>query len=546
MTVAEPSAPRSDGHHGGATASAGAPVGRERLAGPVGHLVIAIAATAPLAWNLERLPLGTEPTRTVPQFNLWTLEWTADRLPHGLAGWWDAAIFWPQRGAFAFSEPQPLTGAAFALVRPLFGSVAAYSAILVLTVALNGVTGAALARRLGAGPVPAFLAGVLAQALPFTFDQLGVLQLTALWPLLAATACLVAWLEQPRRRHAALLGLSVTAAVGTCGYYALLYVLCLLLAAPIAIDRTWLTDRRARIAGVLVAAAPVLLLTGPIAVGQQERLDGHRWSTATIAAGSASWPDWTPTGSLWPGSVLVALAVAGLVIGRRRRSTRLLVALAAASLVASLGTNLSFLGLRPWPFLVEHVDAVARLRSPFRAAAVTQLALAGLAAPALGWLWTRRSVAARVAAPVLVAVAVLTAGLGAGTLVDPPPVPGRWATWLADHPDGGAVAFLPFVPGRRARDFAPTTTRMLQNLDTGHPMLNGYSGFFPSDHTDLRDDLRGFPDERSLDALQRHGTRYVVITPATFDRFDRRIATDLGLTVILHDDDAYLVRVPQP
>jgi iron complex transport system substrate-binding protein len=38
-------------------------------------------------------------------------------------------------------------------------------------------------RRLGVAPWPAALAGVLAQALPFVSNQLGVLQLTVLFPI---------------------------------------------------------------------------------------------------------------------------------------------------------------------------------------------------------------------------------------------------------------------------------------------------------------------------------------------------------------------------
>ena len=100
---------------------------RRPLLGAVGHLLTAVAVTAPLAWRPGRLPLGTEPVATVPRFNLWTLSWTADRLTHGFAGWWDAPIFWPQRGAFAFSEPQPLTGLAFSAVRPLTGAAGGYA-----------------------------------------------------------------------------------------------------------------------------------------------------------------------------------------------------------------------------------------------------------------------------------------------------------------------------------------------------------------------------------------------------------------------------------
>ena len=113
--------------------------------------------------------------------------------PHLLQGWWDAPIFWPTGGAFAFSEPQPLTGAAFALLRPVAGDVGAYSLLLIGAVALNGLAAAALARRLGAtggGRAPWWRAR---QATPFVFDQLGVLQLTMIWPLFAASVPLLAW-----------------------------------------------------------------------------------------------------------------------------------------------------------------------------------------------------------------------------------------------------------------------------------------------------------------------------------------------------------------
>ncbi len=515
-----------------------------RIAAAVGHLAVAIAVTAPLAWRANRLPLGTEATATVPQFNLWTLEWTAQRLPHGLSGWWDAPIFWPQRGAFAFSEPQPLTGLAFALARPLLGSVAAYSWLLILTIALNGLAGAALARRLGAGAVPAFLAGVLAQTLPFVFAEFGVLQLVAVWPLLAATACLVAWLAEPRLRQAALLGLALAAAVGTCGYYALLFTLCLAVAAPVAIDRTWARDWRARVSGIALAAGVMLAIAGPFALGQHHRLSGRRWLDETILGGSATWQDWAPAGPYWPGAALLALGTAGLAIGWRRRAARVLATIGLAAFVFSLGSELSVLGLRPWVFLTDHVDAFARLRSPFRAAAVTQLMLVGLSAVALHWLWTRRAVPVRAAAPLLVVAALLTSGFGPGHLASGPPKPGAWATWLIAHPDGQPVAFMPFAPTGAVADFQPTTTRMLQSIDTGHPMVNGYSGFFPADHRELAQALATFPDNRSVAELQARRVRYVVVDARTWSNFKQRVAEVLGIKVLAHDRDGYLLRVP--
>lgn len=509
----------------------------------LGHLAVAIAVTAPLAWRAGRLPLGHEPVATVPQFNLWTLRWTASRIPHGFAGWWDAPIFWPHHGAFAFSEPQPLTGIAFALVRPLVGDVHGYAVVLIAALALNGIAGAALARRLGATPMVAFGAGVLAQTLPFAFAQLGVLQLLALWPMLAALSCALAWLDDPRPRHAVLLGLALAAEVWTCGYYAVLFALCLLVSAPFAVDGRWRADWQVRVAGASVALGVAGLLSAPIVVGQQQQLGDRRWLDATILAGSARWQDWAPGGRLWPGLPLVALAVAGAAVSRRDRSTRVLAAVAGAAFVASFGARLSIVGIHPWVVLTDHLTAVARLRSPYRAAALVQLALVALAVPALRWLWAHRSLVVRTAAPALVLVSVLVSGPGSGRLVAPPPEPGAWATYLGAHPNG-AVVFLPFASGPRVADFEPTTGRMLQALDTGHPMLNGYSGFFPPDHALVAAALRGWPDDRSDAVLADARVAYVVITDEAFGSIDRRVARERGWKVLVHDADGWLLQAP--
>ena len=62
---------------------------------------LALLATWPLVLHLGRaLPgdLGD------PLFSSWLLGWDADRLRHGLAGFWDAPILFPSRHTVAFSE----------------------------------------------------------------------------------------------------------------------------------------------------------------------------------------------------------------------------------------------------------------------------------------------------------------------------------------------------------------------------------------------------------------------------------------------------------
>lgn len=508
------------------------------------HAVVAVALTAPLAWHLDRLPSGGEPDPTVTRFNLWTLRWTADRLPHGFSGWWDAPMFWPTRGTFAFSEPQPLTGLAFAVLRPLAGDVAGYSLLLIIAVTLNGLAAAALARRLGARPLAAACAGVLAQGLPFVFDQFGVLQLVMVWPIFATLAAVLGWRERPEARRAVLVGLGLVACAFTCGYYAVLFALGFLVAAPLLVDRDWLRDpdeRAKRVGGLLIAVAVAGILVAPVLLGQLDRLAGRRWLDATVLAGSARWSDWSPSGDLWPGVVLGGLAVAGVVVGRRRRTTWFLVVLAVVALVASAGRRLEVVGVRPWDLLADHVGAIARLRSPFRAAAIVQVALVALTVPALERLVGDRRRFVRMAAPALVVAALVSAGGGPGTLEEVPERP-AWATWLDQLPDGEPVIWLPFAPGGSTRDFGPTVDAMLAAVDTGHPLVNGYSGFFPLDHADRRERLAGYPDADSLAALASWDVRYAVVDRAWFhDEGRAAAARRAGLVVVEEDESAALV-----
>jgi len=524
--------------------------GRRRAAAALVHLVIAIAATAPLAWRTG-LPLGREPTPTVPRFNLWTLRWTADRLPHGLAGWWDAPIFAPNHGTFAWSEPQPLTGVAFAAARAVVGDERGYAVVLIVTLALNGIAGAALARRLGASRRAALLAGILVQTVPFTWDQLGVVQLLALWPILAGMAATVAWAETGRARHAVAIGAAAAAGIATCGTLSFLGLLATAPATLVLVRRRWWRDP-ARWLGVGLAVATPMLLVGPVLVAQQQaRLDGFRWRSETILAGSARPGDWIG-GRTGPGLVLLALGLAGLWCWRRQRAAWFVAAAALIATVAALGLRLRVGSAEPWAFAVDHLDAFARLRSPYRATAIAQVALAVLSAGVLDRLLRRppgprRAPTGTVAAVALVAVGVLAARPGPGPIERAAREPGAWRPALIAAHDGadGAVAFLPFAPDTSTAAFAPTTERMLQAEGTGVAMVNGYSGFFPPDHARLRADLRGFPDERSLATLRAHGARWVVVDAPGWDRIDRRIAAELGIETLTEDLDGVLLELPR-
>jgi len=108
---------------------------------------------------------------------------------------------------------------------------------------------------------------------------------------------------------------------------------------------------------------------------------------------------------------------------------------------------------------------------------------------------------------------------------------------------GGAVAVLPFAPGSGAADFQPTTVAMMASLDHEHPLINGYSGFFPADHGTLRRALANFPDDTSVAALTARDTRYV-LADATWLAPRIGALADAGITVIIDDPRGWLLRMP--
>lgn len=146
------------------------------------YLAIAVFASWPLCLSpATTISFGFETEATVPLLNLWTTWWNTDRLANGFRGYWDAPIFYPTKGTFAFSEVQP-TMVIVAPVVWLTGSrILAYNIYYLLIQSLNGISSRCLLRRLGYSPWLAFSGGVMCQMLPFIWWQSAVVQLTTLF-----------------------------------------------------------------------------------------------------------------------------------------------------------------------------------------------------------------------------------------------------------------------------------------------------------------------------------------------------------------------------
>ena len=535
----------------------------KRRRGQAGQVALQTAVAIVLTWPLvgrltNEIPLGQEPTPTVPYFNLWTLRWNAQQLAHGYSDYWNAPIFAPSRASFARSEAQPLTGFVFAILRSVCEDVAAYNLITIGFLALNGVAGVAIARRLGATAAPAALAGIVAQSLPFVFNQFGVLQLVCVFPMLFAFERLIAY--QRSRKLSAALGIAVWFVVCdlTSGYYAVFLAIALACAVPIMAVGVVPWKQLARDVGA--CALLTALLLGPYAISQSRHTSDAAWSRQTVTALSMQFGDYRDHAGgsfglwLWendandngllesPGTYLTGLGIAGLVIAIRRRQRRLATAVvitAAGALLLSMGFHLSILGWRPYEMIFEHIPGFERLRSPFRFSVVVQVALLVVAPLTLHALWQwRRSLGRALAIAVTVLAVVETGSIGRSatqargfaqlaTTRVPDVATYDWVKFLR-RSEAGTVAMVPFAARGSAGHFADTTVAMSAALEHGHPLANGYTGLFPTDFDPLWRAMDDVASRCGVQQLQARGVRYLVIAHDWFTDSSHAELNDLG------------------
>jgi hypothetical protein len=300
------------------------------------YAALAGLVTWPLVAHLPtKLAYGTEEVGTVPLFNLWTLRWNQSEVGRLWRGYWDAPLFHPATGGFALSEPQPLTGLVFAPLAAVTGNpVLAFNLVLLAAFTLNGLGAHRLARGLGVAPGPAAATGGLAVALPFAAAQMGVLQLTMVFPLFFLVDAIVRWAPAGGRGRAAAVGLWLAAAFLTCGYYGLFAVVVILPATLVLARRSWLN--RSRLLDALLALALFAVLALPWVLGQASRTSDYSrseevieglsagqvdfWQLPVEAPGAGLMPwvhDLDGGHALYPGTVLLLLGVTGYLAGAR-------------------------------------------------------------------------------------------------------------------------------------------------------------------------------------------------------------------------------------
>lgn len=462
-------------------------------------------------------------------FSMWRLSWIATALSHNPLTLFDAPIFAPTKGALAFSDAVLLQGllawpwlAAGVPVLPV------YNVLLLAGPWSSGIGAYVLARRLSGSRAAACLAGVAYGFSPYRVEHAMHLELQwSQWMPLALWSLHRTW-ATGRIRDGVWTGVFVLLQFLSCIYYGVFLGLFLVLLAPALL---WLEPRarltRVAIAltlGAVIIAAPLAAYAAPYRHNQTE-LGGRsvgeiaQWS-ATPASYLSTPPENLLYGSttsglgagearLFPGVVVVALSLVALWRPSRRA---LIYAWGLAwAVVLSLGTHTPVYGLA-----LAIIPPLNGLRAPARFGMVVMLALSVLASLGMARVLARvRRVrpGGDAGAAAVVTVLILMASVAEyasrlGPLhpwIQRPPM---YALWLRSQPAGAVVDFpTPF--GHALPLHEPEWSYL--GIFHHHPLVNGYSGYYPRPYMDMLGALAGFPSDESISALRRRGVRYVIL-----------------------------------
>ena len=221
-----------------------------------------------------------------------------------------------------------------------------------------------------------------------------------------------------------------------------------------------------------------------------------------------------PEQDLFPGFCALLLAAVGAMAAPRglKKTAAAYIVVAVVGIVLSLGPD----GIRPL-----YTRAVQRRCSEWRPSAHPLVSVCWRCARSR---CCRRSPFARskLATHVgcwLTSVAILAIALeySNGTITFPaaPTMTSNAGRWIRDQSGSGAVICLPM------NVFAGNTACMLQSLEHGRAVVNGYSGVRPLFFEALVDAMSGAPDPESLLAMHELGVEYVVS--------DRPLTIEAGL-----------------
>jgi hypothetical protein len=453
---------------------------------------------------------------------MWRLSWIAHALTSAPRHLFDGNVFYPESRTLAFSDAtllEGLLGAPFlwAGVSP----VTVYNGLFLGGIAASGVGMFVLVRYLTASPGAAIVSAAVFTMAPYRIEHFGHLELQwAMWAPLAFWAFHRA-VDHGSWRSGLLVGLFLWLQALSCVYYSVfLAVAVLALAAALLVTAP--RGVVSALPGLIGGAVLGGVLTVPYALpylhnartlGLRDMAEVAMYS-ATPASYLVSPPQnwlwgWTsqwgaPELQLFPGLAAVALAIVGL-LARPRPLGLIYGALTLLFVELSFGVN----GYT-YPWLLARIPFLTGLRSPSRFSIMVCAVIAvgaGLGARAVERRFPRQGGVLVIGGMVLL-MGIEYANRGMALMA---PESARRSTvyQMIEATGPGVVVELPLpvpesLPGR-------DPNYQFWSRVHWHPLINGYSGYYPVGYIRTLEQMRRFPDNDSIARLKRLEVRYVLV-----------------------------------
>jgi hypothetical protein len=482
-----------------------------------------------------------------PYFSMWRLSWVAHALRNEPANLFEGNVFHPAGRTLAMSDATLLQGL---LAAPLLWAgvspALAYNLLLLGGIAGSGLAMFILARSLTGTTGSALAAATVFTMGPYRIEHFMHLELQwAMWIPLALWAVHHA-LSGGSRTFGLLAGVFLWLQFLSSVYYGMFLSIVLTVFVPLAAFAAP-RDRAIRgIAWLLAGAGLAVLLTLPYAIPylQNAQTLGDRpldemltYSARRISYLSSPEQNWlwgwteswgAPELHLFPGLTAVLLAV--LAVLHRPRTLVL-----PYFVVAIVAIELSFGPTgRIYSWLLDHVSPLHGLRAPSRLAIVVLCAtamLAGFGMRAIQLRLARQRTGAATAVVAVVFVLMLAeyrnTGMSLATVApDPPAVRNVYVTVRSLGP--GAVFELPRPDLRSLPGYDPWYA--FWSRTHWHPLLNGYSGYYPPEYPRTIANTEHFPDSQSIEYLRELDVRYVIVHRGHFEDDDDFVSLILRMT----------------
>jgi hypothetical protein len=471
-------------------------------------------------------------------FNMWRLAWMFHALTNPRVDLFEGNIFYPEPRTLTLSDAMVVEGLVAA---PLFAvglpPVLIHNLLLLGAIVASATGMFVLARHLTGSAGAGVVAGVIFAFVPFRFEHYMHMEMQwTMWMPWAFWA-LHRTLETRVWRYSILTGLFVSLQMLSSIYYGVFLLVLLGVVTALILLAQRLRDLPALVTRLAPAALVVLVICGAYAepyletkkdVGgrgvREVMLYSARPSSYLVATpdnivyGEMFAGRGRPERRLFPGALAVVLAIVGLFARPGDKSPLTISYLLGMVLAYEMSLGISGYSFK---FLSDHFQLFQGFRAIARLGIFVVFFLAVLAAWGYAAVAAMRGMPRRALLAFAIALLVIEYRVRPLSLVRYPNEPYPLHAWLATQPRG-VVATLPMP------DDVPGSDPRVAYLSTFHwqPIVNGYSGFAPQSYLDRIYDVRGFPDEKSIERLRRDGVRYLVVQLWCYRRDDRTFVLD--------------------